>query len=171
MIGTQPKDISGKEAAEERGKALGQAQVNLPNVIANAEQTLKIIQGVKNDPYRQQGTGASSMFNFIPASGGFDFAQKVEQLKGKAFLEAFQALKGGGAITELEGKKAENAIARLNVAQSEGAFLQALNELEEVVTAGIDRAKQKAGQPSAPSATASAAPKRIRLNADGTIVQ
>jgi len=157
MVGQQAKDIEGKESAEERGKAKGLAEVNLPNVIANAEQTLKIIQDVKNDPYRERGTGVSSVFNAIPATGGFDFAQKVEQLKGKAFLEAFQALKGGGAITEIEGKKAENAIARLNVAQSESAFLTALNDLEVVVTAGIERAKLRAGKggqaPAAPAST------------------
>jgi hypothetical protein len=153
QVGFIPKDIEGEKVAEKVGEARGQAQVALPNTLANAEQTLKIIQDVKNDPSRQRGTGASSMFNFIPATGGFDFAQKVEQLKGKAFLEAFQNLKGGGAITEMEGRKAENAIARLNVAQSEGAFLQALNDLEEVVTSGIGRAKARAGkggQPSAP---------------------
>lgn len=154
LVGTQPKNIEGKEAAEEIGKARGQAQVNLPNVIANAEQTLQIIKSIKDDPYRERGTGGSSIFNRIPATGGFDFAQKVEQLKGKAFLEAFQSLKGGGAITEIEGKKAENAIARLNVAQSEPAFLDALNELEQVVTAGIGRAKQRAGAPAAPAAAA-----------------
>lgn len=156
MVGQQAKDIVGKEAAEERGKALGQAQVNLPNVIANAEQTLKTIQDIKNDPYRERGTGGSSIFNIIPATGGFDFAQKVEQLKGKTFLEAFQSLKGGGAITEIEGKKAENAIARLNVAQSEGAFLTALNELEDVVKAGIERSKARAGvtTPTAPPSPA-----------------
>jgi hypothetical protein len=145
LVGTQPKDIEGKEAKEEVGKARGLAQVALPNAIANAEQTLKIIQDIKNDPYRERGTGASSIFNSIPATGGYDFAQKLEQLKGKAFLEAFTNLKGGGAITEIEGKKAENAIARLSAGQSEGAFLKALDDLEEIVTAGIARAKVRAG--------------------------
>lgn len=156
MVGQQAKDIEGKESAEERGKAKGLAQAALPNVIANAEQTLKIIQSVKDDPYRERGTGASSLFNAIPATGGYDFAQKLEQLKGKAFLEAFQALKGGGAITEIEGKKAENAIARLSPGQSEGAFLEAINELETVVKAGIERAKARAGQggQAAPATTA-----------------
>ena len=152
QVGFIPKDIEGKESAEERGKARGLAEVALPNIIANAEQTLKIIKSVKDDPYRERGTGGSSIFNSIPATGGFDFAQKVEQLKGKAFLEAFTSLKGGGAITEIEGKKAENAIARLNVAQSEGAFLEALNELEEIVTNGIERAKVRAGKGGQPTA-------------------
>jgi hypothetical protein len=151
LIGTMPKDIEGKESAEERGKARGLAEVALPNLIANAEQTLKIIKSVKDDPYRERGTGASSIFNSIPATGGYDFAQKLDQLKGKAFLEAFTSLKGGGAITEIEGKKAENAIARLSAGQSEGAFLQALNELEEVVTAGIERAKVRAGKGGQPT--------------------
>lgn len=169
MIGTQPKDVAGKESAEEVGKARGQAIAALPTTIANAEQTLQVIKSLKDDPYRERATGLSSVFNAIPATGGFDYAQKLEQLKGRTFLEAFQALKGGGAITELEGKKAEAAIARLNPGQSEKSFLEALNELEQIVQAGIERAKQKAGQPAAPQQAA--APKRIRLNADGTIAQ
>lgn len=145
-VGQQKKNIEEKEAAEERGKAKGLAQVALPNVIANAEQTLQTIKSIKEDPYRERGTGLSSVFNAIPATGGYDFAQKLEQLKGKTFLEAFQQLKGGGAITEIEGKKAESAIARLSAGQSEGAFLEAVNELEAIVTAGIERAKARAGQ-------------------------
>jgi hypothetical protein len=162
MVGQQAKDIEGKESAEERGKAKGLAQVALPNVIANAEQTLQTIKSIKEDPYRERGTGASSVFNAIPATGGYDFAQKLEQLKGKTFLEAFQQLKGGGAITEIEGKKAESAIARLSAGQSEGAFLEAINELEKIVTAGIERAKVRAGQggkaPQAPAATSGGLP-------------
>jgi hypothetical protein len=169
MVGTQPKDVAGKESAEEVGKARGQAIATLPTTIANAEQTLQVIKSLKEDPYRERATGLSSVFNAIPATGGFDYAQKLEQLKGRTFLEAFQALKGGGAITELEGKKAEAAIARLNPGQSEKSFLEALNELEQIVGAGIERAKQKAGQISAPQQAA--APKRIRLNADGSIAQ
>ena len=164
-----PKDVAGAAKQKEIGEAQGQATVNLPTVIANAEQTLKTIKSLKEDPNREWATGVSSIFNGIPATGGFDYAQKIDQLKGKTFLEAYQSLKGGGAITEIEGKKAEAAIARLNPKQSEKAFLEALSELEEVVTAGIERAKQKAGQPAAPQQAA--APKRIRLNADGTIAQ
>lgn len=145
QVGFIPKDITAAKIAEAKGEAQGAAQVALPQVLANAEQTLATIQSIKTDPYRERGTGASSLFNFVPGTGGYDFAQKVEQLKGKTFLEAFQSLKGGGAITEMEGRKAENAIARLSVAQSEGAFMEALNELETVVKSGIERSKQKAG--------------------------
>jgi hypothetical protein len=164
-----PKDVAEAAKQKEIGEARGQATVSLPTTIANAEQTLQVIKSLKDDPYRTQATGLSSVFNAIPATGGFDYAQKLEQLKGRTFLEAFQALKGGGAITEIEGKKAEAAIARLNPGQSEKSFLEALNELEQIVSAGIERAKQRAGQPGAPQQAA--APKRIRLNADGSIAQ
>ena len=117
----------------------------LPNVIANAEQTLKTIQSVKSDPYLSRGTGMTSVLNNVPGTGGYDFAQKVEQLRGKTFLEAFNSLKGGGAITDVEGRKAENAIARLSTGQSEKSFREALNELEEVVTIGMERAYKRAG--------------------------
>lgn len=157
VVGFIPKDIAGAKVAEAKGEAQGAAQVALPQVLANAEQTLATIKSIKTDPYRERGTGASSMFNVVPGTGGYDFAQKVEQLKGKTFLEAFQSLKGGGAITEMEGRKAENAIARLSVAQSEGAFMEALNELETVVTAGMERSKRKAGV-STPQAATTTAP-------------
>jgi hypothetical protein len=146
VIAQTPKDLAGAEREKAVGGALGANQAALPATIAKAENMLKTIDAVKNDPYRQQGTGASSIFNMIPATGGYDFAGKVGQLKGQAFLEAFNSLKGGGAITEIEGLKAEQAIARLDVAQSEEAFAQALNDLEDVVNAGIARAKLMAGQ-------------------------
>lgn len=157
VVGFIPKDIAGGKIAEAKGESQGAAQVALPQVLANAEQTLTIIKSIKDDPYRERGTGASSVLNVVPGTGGYDFAQKVEQLKGKTFLEAFQSLKGGGAITEMEGRKAENAIARLSVAQSEGAFMEALNELETVVTAGMERSKRKAGV-STPQAATTTAP-------------
>ncbi|BAF86848.1 hypothetical protein AZC_0850 [Azorhizobium caulinodans ORS 571] len=140
------------------GEVQGQAQANLPNVLATAQQIQKTIQDVRNDPYRDRGTGLSSIFNVIPATGGYDFARKVDQLKGQAFLQAFQSLKGGGAITEVEGQKATNALARLDTAQSKEAFNQALSDMEEVVNAGVERAKKLAagGAPAAPGAQPSA---------------
>jgi len=145
-VGQIPKDLAGAEQQKELGGALGKNQATLPATLSKAENILRTIEDVKNDPYRQQGTGASSVFNAIPATGGYDFSQKVGQLKGQAFLEAFNSLKGGGAITEIEGLKAEQAIARLDVAQSEEAFAAALADLESVVKAGIERSKLMAGQ-------------------------
>jgi outer membrane protein TolC len=81
----------------------------------------------------------------IPGTDTRGFAALVDQVKGQNFMTAFQSLKGAGAITEAEGSKAERAQARLDRAQSEKDFDVALKDLKEVVVAGMERARQKAG--------------------------
>jgi hypothetical protein len=80
----------------------------------------------------------------IPGTQQKDFVSMVDQAKGKAFLEAFNALKGGGQITEIEGKKATDAIARLDRTQSPEGFDRALSDLEQVINAGVARARLQA---------------------------
>ena len=154
-----PGDIAEQKA---RGKALGtaggEAEASLPDDLAMAEQMLSTIQGIKTDPNRELATGGSryttGLFEQLPGGAIVDFDSKVKQLSGQTFLQAYQQLKGGGHITEVEGLKAEQAIARLNVQQSDPAFLQSLNDLEDVVQAGIGRLREKAGiqEPTRPQA-------------------
>lgn len=156
-IGVVNKNIEGKEAAEERGKAAGQAQVTLPAVLAKAEQTLAAIDAMISHPGRETATGLSRIFdprNYFAATDAANFKARLEQLQGKTFLEAYESLKGGGAITEIEGKKAQEAIARLQTSQSDEEFLAALKELRGIVVAGMDRARQKANVSSPAAAPA-----------------
>lgn len=153
-----PKDVSGAAKAKEIGEAEGQAVVNLPTVIATAENTLKTIKQMEEHPGKKN-WGAFGWGAMLPDSPGGDtrgFGALVDQVKGQNFMTAFQSLKGAGAITEQEGAKAERAQARLDRAQSEKDFDIAVKDLKEVVTAGMERARQKAGiknnQP-APTAT------------------
>jgi len=74
-----------------------------------------------------------------------NFQPKIDQLKGKVFMEAYKTLKGGGQITEIEGKKAEQALAKLNQSQSKEAFEQALKDLREVVVTVRDRQRNVYG--------------------------
>lgn len=156
-VGTVPKNVAGEEQAKVEGKSAGEAKVDLPRVIANAEQMLGTIEGVRNHPGRNAwgATGATAAWPLIsegmPGSPGRDFVRRVDQIKGKAFLEAFNSLKGGGQITETEGQKATDAIARLDRAQSAKGFDEALNDLEEVVRGGMARARAKAGQGGTPA--------------------
>lgn len=140
MVGTVAKDVAGEEAAKEQGKAAGKRAGDAPKVIQQAEAMLASIDDIINDPNRTLGTGLSSMANVVPGSPGYDFQQKVNQLQGQAFLQAFESLKGGGQITEIEGRKATEAIARLQTAQSEGAFLRAMQDLRSVVVTARERA-------------------------------
>jgi len=72
------------------------------------------------------------------------FMSYYKQIKGKAFLSAFQALKGGGHITEIEGEKAEQAQNRMDRATSEYEFISAANEFKGIINEGIERAKKEA---------------------------
>lgn len=85
---------------------------------------------------------------FIPGTGVSDFNARLDQLRGGAFLEAFQTLKGGGQITEVEGKKATDAITRMRTSQSEDEFKAAALEFKTILQRGVERAAQRGAQPS-----------------------
>ena len=111
-----------------------------------ADVQIAAIDRVLKHPGRATGTGFSGFAdprNYIPGTNATDFRVALDQVKGTAFLQAFQSLKGGGAITEIEGKKAEAAIARLDRAQSDAEFESALNELRGVMIKGRDRLKSR----------------------------
>ena len=82
--------------------------------------------------------------------GGSDtagFLTRLDQIKDKTFLQAFESLKGGGQITQIEGEKATSALNRMNTAQSEVEFIKAAREFEENLRTGMELAKKKAGLP------------------------
>lgn len=132
-------------AASSRGSAIGTAEGEKIGSAAidlrNADEAISTIDRILNHPGREAATGFSSIGNVapIPGSDRADFLTVARQLRGKAFLEAYQSLKGGGQITEIEGTKAEQAQARLNEAQSEEAYVEALNEMKQL----IQQRKQK----------------------------
>ena len=100
---------------------------------------------LRDHPRRQQGTGKSSFFNFIPATDGYDYQKKVDQVTSGAFLTAIQSLRGLGALSNTEGTVATQAVTRLNTATSEEEFLNALADYEKIVQQGYDRAAQRLG--------------------------
>ena len=159
-IGRIPKNIEGKEAAEERGKATGQAQVGLSGALANGELAIQNIDQIRKHTGRKSmfGVGGLGWVPGIPGTDQAGFVALVDQLKGKTFLTAFESLKGGGAITEIEGTKAEKAIARLQRTQNDADFDSALKDLEDVVKAGMERARVKARGVTVPGAAPAQSP-------------
>jgi hypothetical protein len=147
LIGTQPKDIAGKEAAEVKGKAQGEAQVALPGAVSDAEQTKTKIDQLLNSEGLDSIVGPLDQFrpSWTLGEKGRDALARYNQLKGSAFLSAYGLLKGGGAITEVEGKKAEDAMARMDRAQSEADFKQALRDFRDAIDVGVAKLKAKAG--------------------------
>lgn len=154
VVGRYPKDLAGAEAQKAGGKARGEAAFDIPRIEQNAEQTLAVVDQLRNHPGRAGSTGFIQ--GRLPAYSGAtqDFQILLSQAAGKTFLEAYSTLKGGGQITEVEGKKATEAIARLNRAQSDETFMAALTDFEDVIKKGLARAHQQAGMPAEPSAPA-----------------
>tara|TARA_R110001599_G_scaffold7894_4_gene38017 strand:- start:2222 stop:3190 length:969 start_codon:yes stop_codon:yes gene_type:complete len=87
------------------------------------------------DPNLSAALGIEGFFRKPLAELGLDadaarVRARVDQIRGDAFLQSFQALKGAGSITEMEGTKAEQAQTRLSQAQKPEDFIEALREFQ-----------------------------------------
>jgi len=158
-----PEYIAMKSKMEEQGKNQAKFEVAAPQAIATAEQALNKIDQLVGKPAKlnakgeivEKGTaahpgfkaavGASSLFPTIPGSKAADFEARLDEIKGGAFLEAYNTLRGGGSITEVEGQKATQAITRMSTAQSEREFIDAARDFQNVIRTGIKRSKEKLG--------------------------
>lgn len=145
-----------KSAAEVTGKSGAEAQFNLPKVEQSANMMLTAIRDLKADPALKSIVGLNGKFNpavYIPGTQEQRTLTRIKQINGQAFLQAYQTLRGGGQITEVEGQKATEAMGRLDRAQSYNDYLGALNDLETVITNGLNTARRQAsGGGSQPSA-------------------
>jgi hypothetical protein len=128
--------IPGGPAAVEIATAEGQKS----NVAATAEDSMRLIDSVINDPALPSITGMLQGRMPPLTQAGTNLLAKVEQIQGQAFLQAFESLKGGGAITEREGLAAQNAVARLQRTQDQAAMIEGLKELNAVLDRGRRRA-------------------------------
>jgi hypothetical protein len=135
------REAGAKVKAEEQAKL----QVSLPDTLARSRETIKQIDELKGHSAKGYRTGFPSILPGIPGTPGVDFDERVKQIKGAAFLDAYKMLRGTGAISEAEGIKAEQAQARLAQAKSPGDFDKALDDLRQVVVEGYARAQQMAG--------------------------
>lgn len=136
-----------KESGKTFGEESAKATLDYPRIVSNAETALKNVDEILKHPGFGTAVGKSSMFGVqkIPGTDAYDFINRLDQVKGGAFLEAFNTLKGGGQITEVEGKKATQAITRMDNATSEEEFRAAANDYASVIRNGMNRAKLRAG--------------------------
>lgn len=157
-----------KTGATTEAKARTEARLEAPQAVAQAQEAITLVDDLLKAPGFKTAVGASRMFGLqkIPGTDAKDFEVRLDQLKGKQFLQAFETLKGGGQITNTEGEKATNAIARMNAASSEKEFVTAAREFQGIIRQGMERAKAKGGVQTntPPPATA---PRTIRYDAQG----
>jgi hypothetical protein len=133
-------DVDAKEA---KSRELSQSR---QAGIATMADSIQTIDKALTHPGRTTATGVSGQIdprNYLAGTDATNFKVLMDQIGGKAFLQAFESLKGGGQITETEGKKATDAIARLNRAQSDAEFQQALVDFRQVLS---DAYKRNTGQ-------------------------
>jgi hypothetical protein len=155
-------------AAKAKGEAIAKGDVAavqaLPKILDRANRSLALIDELvgkqevrdKNGKLIQQGTEPHPGFNsavgfglgerFVPGTSASDFQSRFEEIKGGAFLEAFESLKGAGSISEKEGEKATTAITRMSLAQSEKEFVAAARDLQDVVRKATVNAQNRASQ-------------------------
>lgn len=144
-----------KASGTAQGKAQGEAAVALPSALQKADYGISVIDKLLVAPGRETMTGLSGTVdprNYTPGTQARDARALADQIKGQAFLEAFESLKGGGQITETEGIKATQAMARLDTAQTDEAYEAALKELRGILQVGKSRAQKKAAASPAPAA-------------------
>jgi hypothetical protein len=147
---TPAQETAITEESKAIGKAKGEAIAELPKAANTAINMLKTIKEVDTHPGKEGAVGVSVLKSYVPFTEASGFDNKLAQLKGKSFLQAFETLKGGGQITEIEGKKATDAIDRTTKWTSEAEFQTALNELQDIVYSALERSYIQAGKPIPP---------------------
>jgi hypothetical protein len=149
---------AGVEARAASEKSARSAASDLPVIEDKANYALNLLDTMvgsedgKIKPHKgfdnYVGTWTGEYQAKIPSSQAADFKTYHDQVKGTAFLEAFESLKGGGQITQIEGDKATAAITRMERAQSREEYTKAARELQGIIRQGLKRARDKAKQPS-----------------------
>jgi hypothetical protein len=117
----------------------GVVDIGAQKQVTNANNALATIDSALNHSGLNASVGSidSKFPSVTPDAVAFEAYH--DQIKGKAFLAAFESLKGGGPITDVEGIKAEQATARLNLAQDEEDYKQALVDLKGVINDVLKR--------------------------------
>lgn len=159
-IARYPKDLAGKAAQEAIGEGRGKSIVALPTIEANATEVLGMVDKVLKHPGKTDALGAWSYLPAIRGTNRADFEALQEQLKGQAFLSAYDTLRGAGQISEGEGKAATAALIRAQSAQSVSGFNDAMGDFRKHVERFTEVAREKArgGQATAPAAAEAGGP-------------
>jgi hypothetical protein len=145
--GKTAKDKAAEEIQVDEAKAQALAARQLPDLLAGVERSVKLVKDLKDSPDLDKLVGNTwgKLLSLKSGTAEADLQARINQIKGDAFIQAFQDLKGGGAVSETEGDKATTARTRMSEAQSVKEFRAAAQEYIDVMEAGAKSAKRKAG--------------------------
>jgi hypothetical protein len=142
FIGKQAEE---RAAGSETGKQTATAKLNFGTIVDKAGRATTLIDSMLAHPGFVSAVGGSSYLPSIRGGDAYNYERKLDELKGKMFLEAYESLRGTGNITEIEGKKATDAMNDLDIGQSEEAHKKSLETIKEIIISGMKRAADKAG--------------------------
>jgi hypothetical protein len=174
---TNPNKEQDKSRMKEAGEGQGKAQAALPGIVSTTDSLLRKIDDVLHEPDPKNpgkylpdpkkpgqfipnqtlpqvvGSFDGHPWNPTFRSSSVDMQERLKQVRGGAFLQAFESLRGAGSITEKEAEPATAALARLdNLRQSEEGYIEALNDFRKEVLRlrqlAFDRASGKLPMPS-----------------------
>lgn len=145
----------GTEAGGARGKAAGDLPVARSNLetalnltdqlIGNQDRGIREHEGLRGATGPIQGNIPNWLLG-ITSPASVDARARIEQLTGRAFLEAYSTLRGGGQIANIEGEKATQAIARMKAAVRDEDFITALKDFRDAIWRGYQAMEETAGQ-------------------------
>jgi hypothetical protein len=128
------------------GKVERETKVNAEKAARGGREAISTIDAMLKHPGLDTAVGLSGQIapsNYIWGSDALGARALIEQVQGKAFLQAFESLKGAGQITQIEGEKATAAITRLQRYQSDEDFKAAAAEFRGVLANGVARSENR----------------------------
>lgn len=146
-VAVVPKNVGEEATQRKAGELTGQAQGTLPLALASGDRIISGIDAVLEDPGLSRITG--TLGGRLPnVTAGANRAQsRLDQIKGGAFLQAFNDLRGAGSISEREGQAAMSAYTRLTTqTMGDDDYRAALLEFKTEVQKLMNIARQRAGQ-------------------------
>lgn len=143
FIGLKGQIAGGIEQQKILQRKITTAITELPKISAQAQDTVQLIDSIVKHPGFSAVVGLRRPTGVLPLRGtdAANFKVLIDQIKGKAFLEAYASLIGGGHISDAEGEQATKAIAALDTAQTEEAFKQNITILRNIAVRGLKRAR------------------------------
>lgn len=130
--------------AKTSGKTISEAKANLPKIESANKFVNGYVDAVLKHPGRPWSTGLLSLAPTVRGTKQADFRNKMDQIGGQSFLQAFETLRGGGQITQIEGEKATAAINRMKASTSDEEFNSAAQDFKNVVESALKNARDLA---------------------------
>ncbi len=132
-----------------------------PGEVSRVTGTIQGSPGYDNPPFYSPLAYLPEYSTIFGGTSRADVTERIRQVTGQTFMQAFNAIKGAGSISDQEGAAARAAITRLeNRAQSDEQYRLAVVDARREVWELVNVARARAGQPPIPYQPHASEPRR-----------